>query len=63
MKLMIVEMIHEEGTDLAAWSTSGAIAPAEAFDRLIRVLAESKKTMPPSMRAARCSAVTLLPIG
>lgn len=48
MKLMTVEMTHENGTDFASWSTGGAIPPAEAFDRLIRVLAETRKTMEPA---------------
>jgi hypothetical protein len=48
MKLMTVEMTHESGTDIASWSTSGEIPPAETFDRLIRVLAETRKTMEPA---------------
>lgn len=48
MKLMTVEMTSEDGTDFASWSTSGEIPPAEAFDRLIRVLAETRKTMEPA---------------
>lgn len=45
MKPMIVEMTHESGTDCACWSTSGQTPLAEAFDRLIRVLAETRRTM------------------
>ncbi len=48
MKLMTVEMTHENGTDIASGSTSGEIPPAEAFDRLICVLAETRKTMEPA---------------
>jgi hypothetical protein len=48
MKLMTVEMTSEDGTDFANWSTSGEIPPAEAFDRLIRVLAETRKMMKPA---------------
>lgn len=48
MKLMNVEMTHENGTDIASWSTTDAVQPAEAFDRLIRVLAETRKTMEPA---------------
>lgn len=48
MKLMTIEMTHEDGADLAAWSTTGEIPPAEAFDRLIRVLAETRKAMEPA---------------
>lgn len=47
MKLMTVEMTHEGGTDCARCST-GEIPPAEAFDRLIRVLVETRRTMEPS---------------
>lgn len=47
MKLLTVEMTHENGTDFAAWSTNGQIPPAEAFDRLIRVLAATRQTMEP----------------
>jgi hypothetical protein len=48
MKLMTVEMTSEDGTDFASWSTSGEIPPAESFDRLIRVLAETRRTMEPA---------------
>lgn len=48
MKLMTVEMTSEDGTDFASWSTSGEIPAAEAFDRLIRVLAETRRTMEPA---------------
>ncbi len=48
MKLMTVEMTSEDGMDFASWSTSGEIPPAEAFDRLIRVLAETRRTMEPA---------------
>ncbi len=48
MKLMTVEMTSEDGTDFASWSVSGEIPPTEAFDRLIRVLAETRKTMAPA---------------
>ncbi|WP_093121377.1 hypothetical protein [Variovorax sp. OK605] len=48
MKLMTVEMTHEDGVDLATWSTTGEVPPAEAFDRLISVLAESRKMMEPA---------------
>ena len=48
MKLMSVELTHEDGTDLASWSTTGQTPPTEAFDRLIRVLAETRKSMEPA---------------
>jgi hypothetical protein len=48
MKLMTVELTHEGGTDFAAWSTTGEVLPAEAFDRLIRVLSETRQTMEPA---------------
>lgn len=48
MKLMTVELAHQDGTDLAHWSTSGEVPPAEAFDRLVRVLAETRRTMEPA---------------
>lgn len=48
MKLMNVELTHDNGTDLASWSTTDSVQPAEAFDRLIRVLAETRRTMAPA---------------
>ncbi|CAA2107074.1 hypothetical protein [Variovorax paradoxus] len=48
MKLITVELTHEDGTDFAAWSTTGEVVPAHAIDRLIRVLAETRKTMEPA---------------
>lgn len=48
MNLLTVEMTHDSGTDFASWSTSGEIPPSEAFDRLIRVLAETRRTMEPA---------------
>jgi len=47
-KLMTVELTHEDGIDRGAWSTFGETTPAEAVDRLIRVLAETRKTMEPA---------------
>lgn len=48
MKILTVEMSYEDGNDSAAWSTTGEIPPAEAFDRLIKVLAGTRQTMEPS---------------
>ena len=48
MKILTIEMTHQDGTDFAAWSTSGEIPPAEAFDRLIRVMAETRTKMEPA---------------
>jgi hypothetical protein len=47
MKLMNVELTHENGEDFAAWWTTGEILPAEAFDRLVRVLVDTRSTMEP----------------
>jgi hypothetical protein len=48
MKIMTVELTHEDGTDFANWSTFGETLPAEAFDRLLRVLVETRRTMEPA---------------
>ena len=48
MKILTVEMTHQDGTDFAAWSTSGEMPPAQAMDRLIRVLSETRRTMEPA---------------
>ncbi|MGJ7555932.1 hypothetical protein ACSFBI_18185 [Variovorax sp. RB3P1] len=48
MKLMTVELTHEGGEDFAAWSNSGEISPAEAVERLIRILAETRRSMEPA---------------
>lgn len=47
MKLMTVELTHEGGEDFAAWSNSGEILPSEAVERLIRILAETRRSMEP----------------
>jgi hypothetical protein len=52
MKLMAVELIQESGTDFAKWSATGEIAPSEAFDRLIRVLAATRQNMEPAFAQA-----------
>jgi hypothetical protein len=49
MKLMTAELTHADGIDRASWSTIREIPPAEAFDRLIRVLAETRRTMEPAI--------------
>jgi hypothetical protein len=49
MKLLNVELAHENGEDFAAWSTKGEIMPAEAFDRLVRVLVDTRSTMEPKV--------------
>lgn len=48
MKLMNVELTHEDGKDFAAWSNTGEVPAPEAVERLIRVLAETRKTMEPA---------------
>ena len=48
MKLMTVELTTEAGKDFAAWSNTGRVPAAEAVDRLVRVLAETRKTMEPA---------------
>ncbi|SFO84829.1 hypothetical protein SAMN05216567_10312 [Variovorax sp. OK605] len=48
MKLLNVELTHEDGKDFAAWSNTGEVPAAEAVERLIRVLAETRKTMEPA---------------
>ncbi|MFM9928300.1 hypothetical protein VLK31_35395 [Variovorax sp. H27-G14] len=49
MKLMTVELTNENGVDFASWLATGAVPPAEAVDRLIRVLAETRRTMEPTV--------------
>lgn len=49
MKLMNVELTHVDGKDLAAWSNTGEVPAPEAVERLIRVLAETRKTMEPAI--------------
>ncbi len=48
MMLITVELTHVDGADFATWATTGATPPNEAVDRLIRVLAETRKTMEPA---------------
>lgn len=48
MKLMNVELTHEDGQDFAAWSNTGEAPAPEAVERLIRVLAETRKSMEPA---------------
>ena len=48
MKLMHVDLTHDNGTDFASWQTTGEIPPSDALDRLIRVLAETRKTLDPA---------------
>lgn len=48
MKLITVELTHVDGKDFATWATTGAAPPNEAVDRLIRVLAETRRTMEPA---------------
>ena len=49
MKLMNVELTHENGTYFVAWSTTGKILPAEAFERLVGVLVSTRSTMEPKV--------------
>lgn len=48
MKLMKVELTHQDGKDFAAWTNTGEVPATEAVVRLIRVLAETRKTMEPA---------------
>jgi hypothetical protein len=43
------ELTHENGEDFAAWSNTGKISPAEAFDRLVGVLVNTRSTMEPKV--------------
>ncbi|MFM9926886.1 hypothetical protein VLK31_28135 [Variovorax sp. H27-G14] len=52
MKLMTVDLTADNGTDYASWTTTGAISPAESVDRLIRVLAETRKSLEPTVPKA-----------
>lgn len=48
MKLLTVELTHVDRQDFAAWSSTGEVPAPEAVERLIRVLAETRKTMEPA---------------
>lgn len=52
MKLMTVELTNENGVDFASWLATGAVPTAEAIDRIIRVLAETRRTMEPAVPEA-----------
>jgi hypothetical protein len=52
MKLMTVDLTHEDGIEYAAWSNTGVVAPALAIDALVRVLAHSRASMEPAVPGA-----------
>jgi hypothetical protein len=49
MKLMTVDLECENGVDFARWNTTGETSPAEAFDRLVLLLAQVRAELQPSV--------------
>lgn len=49
MKLMTVELACEDGVDLARWTATGETSAAEAFDRLVPLLAQARAELAPGV--------------